>query len=157
MGAFKKTPTEGGSGGKRGHSNMENWVHTDEIKDAARTQPRIEDRRESSASTEQLDDARQIARVEWWLMDSLPELNWARLSVLSDGEARVFDCDGKTHAFPTEEDARTFLLEDEFQRWNSFEAADFTEAGMLIEHVRPPEGASDAELLPKMLARSTKK
>lgn len=43
MGKLKKTKTEGGSGGKRGHSSMNHWVKTDEIKDATRTQRRIDD------------------------------------------------------------------------------------------------------------------
>lgn len=49
MGSLKNVPTEGGSGGKRGHSNMEHWAHTDEIKDAARIQRRHRDRAEASA------------------------------------------------------------------------------------------------------------
>ena len=36
MGGLKKIPPEGGSGGKRGHSSMEHWAKTAEIKDAAR-------------------------------------------------------------------------------------------------------------------------
>ena len=41
---LKKIRSEGGSGGKRGHSNMEHWAYTDEIKTAARSQRRIEDK-----------------------------------------------------------------------------------------------------------------
>lgn len=37
-------PTEGGSGGKRGHSNMEHRVYTAEIKEAARRRRRAMDR-----------------------------------------------------------------------------------------------------------------
>src|SRR5262245_16461382 len=44
MGALKKIPSEGGSGGKRGHSAMEHAALTAEIKDAARTRRRIGDR-----------------------------------------------------------------------------------------------------------------
>ncbi len=36
-------PSEGGSGGKRGHSNMEHWTYSDEIKKAARRKRRQED------------------------------------------------------------------------------------------------------------------
>ena len=39
-----KGKTEGGSGGKRGHSNMSHWVTTQEIKDAMRKRRRIESR-----------------------------------------------------------------------------------------------------------------
>ena len=35
-----KGPTEGGSGGKRGHSNMEHWVPTEEIKAATKIKRR---------------------------------------------------------------------------------------------------------------------
>ena len=48
-----KGPTEGGSGGKRGHSNMEHWGYTDEVKNAARKRRRVEDKR--ITEQEQLD------------------------------------------------------------------------------------------------------
>ena len=41
-----KGPTEGGSGGKRGHSNMEHWVTTEEIKESTRTRRRKNDKKE---------------------------------------------------------------------------------------------------------------
>ena len=47
MGSLKKVKSEGGSGGKRGHSGMEHWAFTDEIKSAARRQRRITDRAEA--------------------------------------------------------------------------------------------------------------
>lgn len=43
MGNVSKQPSEGGSGGKRGHSNMEHWVYNDEIKDASRRRRRLDD------------------------------------------------------------------------------------------------------------------
>jgi hypothetical protein len=42
-----KGPTEGGSGGKRGHSNMEHWGYTDEIKENSKSHRRIKDKSES--------------------------------------------------------------------------------------------------------------
>jgi hypothetical protein len=41
----KKLPSEGGSGGDRGHSNMELCFHTEEIKDSARKRRRRDDAR----------------------------------------------------------------------------------------------------------------
>jgi len=35
--------SSGGSGGRRGHSGMEHWMYTEEIKDAARKRRRVED------------------------------------------------------------------------------------------------------------------
>ena len=39
-----KGPTEGGSGGKRGHSGMEHWGFTDEVKESAKRRRRMEDK-----------------------------------------------------------------------------------------------------------------
>jgi hypothetical protein len=38
----QKQKTEGGQGGRRGHSNMDHWVTTAEIKDSARIRRRRE-------------------------------------------------------------------------------------------------------------------
>ncbi len=43
--SIPKGPSEGGSGGKRGHSNMEHWGHSDEVKEAARLRRRIDDKK----------------------------------------------------------------------------------------------------------------
>ncbi len=41
-----KGPTEGGSGGKRGHSNMEHWVTTEELKESSKVRRRNNERKE---------------------------------------------------------------------------------------------------------------
>ena len=46
--AHSKGPTEGGSGGKRGHSAMEHWERTEEIKRSTKTTRRRNDKSESS-------------------------------------------------------------------------------------------------------------
>ena len=51
-----KGPTEGGSGGKRGHSNMEHWGYTDEVKHAARKRRRVDDKRITEQEQQDLDD-----------------------------------------------------------------------------------------------------
>ena len=43
--ANPKIKTEGGQGGRRGHSNMSHWTDTEEIKDAARKRRRIESKK----------------------------------------------------------------------------------------------------------------
>jgi hypothetical protein len=45
MAIIKRKPG-GGSGGKRGHSNMNHWMHTDEIKAAAKKARRLEAKEE---------------------------------------------------------------------------------------------------------------
>jgi hypothetical protein len=44
-----KGPSEGGSGGKRGHSNQKHWGYTEEVKEEARRIRRIEDGKESKS------------------------------------------------------------------------------------------------------------
>ena len=46
MGQYKG-PTEGRSGGKRGHSGMEHWTDTEELKDSSRKHRRKKDRKEA--------------------------------------------------------------------------------------------------------------
>ena len=43
--SIMKVKTEGGSDGKRGHSNMEHWCYTEEIKTASRKLRRHESKR----------------------------------------------------------------------------------------------------------------
>jgi hypothetical protein len=40
-----KGPSEGGSGGKRGHSGMEHWGYAEEVKKAARKRRRLDDKK----------------------------------------------------------------------------------------------------------------
>jgi hypothetical protein len=53
MGATRQKKTEGGQGGKRGHSNMAHWFSTGEIKTSTRILRRRAARAEVNA---QLDD-----------------------------------------------------------------------------------------------------
>lgn len=55
MSTLKKISSEGGSGGKRGHSNMEHWTYTGEIKDAARSARRRGDSQSVEAGLEETD------------------------------------------------------------------------------------------------------
>jgi len=43
MGNYK-SPTKGRSGRKRGHSNMEHWIKTEELKKSSKAQRRKEDK-----------------------------------------------------------------------------------------------------------------
>jgi hypothetical protein len=67
MGGLKKTPSEGGSGGRRGHSGMEHWARTDEIKTAARTRRRIDDR---NATRDGFED--QLVEGDLRVLDAFP-------------------------------------------------------------------------------------
>jgi hypothetical protein len=44
--SLMKGKTEGGSGGKRGHSNMDHWVYSHEIKQSTRKRRRLDSKKE---------------------------------------------------------------------------------------------------------------
>lgn len=48
MSLGRKEKTEGGSGGKRGHSNMTHWNKTEYIKEVSKKKRRIESKKLSS-------------------------------------------------------------------------------------------------------------
>lgn len=86
---------------------------------------------------------------------SLPDLNWARLRVHADGRAEVFDCDDKTHRFPTADAARLWLSEDEFVDIAAFDDGDLTAQGLDPSGIDPPTGSTDADLRPWMYVKAS--
>lgn len=85
----KKVPAEGGSGGKRGHSNMEHGLYTEEIKTGARKRRRRDDK---AAGLEHGDAAPVCLRIEReadgrWIAE-VPELPGVIAYGASRDEAR---------------------------------------------------------------------
>ena len=93
-----------------------------------------------------------VNETTWWLMDcALPNLNWARMRVFADGTADVLDSDGRLHEFHSAADARDWLSEDELIRASSLEPDELAAYVLETEDIAPPpEGISDAELVPRM-------
>lgn len=56
-----KGKTEGGSGGKRGHSNMTHWATTEEIKEATRRRRRIEAEEAARDGLAEFEQEKQVA------------------------------------------------------------------------------------------------
>lgn len=50
--AINKGKTEGGSGGKKGHSNMEHWDYTEEIKEETKKLRRLKGKQEIKGEIE---------------------------------------------------------------------------------------------------------
>jgi hypothetical protein len=92
----------------------------------------------------------------WWLDTSgLPDLLWARLTVFSDGAAEVLDLDGRRTRFANVDDARYFLLEDEYETVDSIDLNEFADAGLPARPPRPPRADNDVALVSMMLVRAT--
>ncbi len=49
-----KGPTEGGSGGKLGHSNMEHWTYTEELKQSSKVRRRNNEKKQIRKEVEDL-------------------------------------------------------------------------------------------------------
>jgi hypothetical protein len=97
---------------------------------------------------------KKLKEHKWYLMScSFPDLNWARLTVYLDGSAEVFDCDGRTTAFASAEEARHWLLEDEFLALENLDDEDERELGRPLSSITPPSGNSKEDLLAQMFER----
>lgn len=57
-----KGPTEGGSGGKRGHSAMEHWTYSEELKNSSRIHRRKEDKKEANQGMRDTNETAGITR-----------------------------------------------------------------------------------------------
>lgn len=83
----------------------------------------------------------------WWLDENaLPDLLWACLRVYENGAAEVLDCDGNIHEVDSEQDARLWLLEDEYSS-----LANLIKDGDVEPLVQPPEAATFEALVERMI------
>ena len=94
------------------------------------------------------DDA---AHVEWWIATIGRTVVWARLRVLDAGTAEVFDSDGATLPFDSEDSARGALLDAEFVAFDGLDAGDAEERGFSLDELTPPSAANDDALRPRMV------
>lgn len=88
---------------------------------------------------------------EWWLAAPEHLLVWARLRVLGSGVAQVFDSQGDTLTYESEDIARAALLDADFRALDGMDEDDAAELGMLLEELQPPQGEDDEELLGQMV------
>jgi hypothetical protein len=96
----------------------------------------------------------EVTRVGWWLgVGGLPDLLWARLQVFSDGSAEVLDLDGRVHRFPSEQAARYWLLEDEYEPLDSLDDEDLRYGGLSRDDLVPPSAVRHSDLVAQMLVR----
>jgi hypothetical protein len=91
---------------------------------------------------------------QWWIAAVGDLLVWARLRVLASGVAQVFDSDGNTLAYDSEDSARAALLDAEFRAFDGLDADDAASMGFDLEEIEPPLAASDEELRPQMIRKN---
>jgi hypothetical protein len=87
---------------------------------------------------------------QWWLATVGHNLVWARLRVREGGTAEVFDADGNTLSYDSEDTARASLMDAEFVAWDGLDEGDANARGFSLEEMTPPRGGSDDALRPQM-------
>ena len=87
---------------------------------------------------------------QWWLATLGRNIVWARLRVREAGTAEVFDADGNTLAYDSEDSARAALMDAEFVAWEGLDEEDAASRGFSLGDVQPPEAASDEALRARM-------
>ncbi|GAB2519933.1 hypothetical protein [Lysobacter humi (ex Lee et al. 2017)] len=96
-------------------------------------------------------------RDEWWLATAGNTLIWARLRVLEAGTAEVFDCDGATLPYDSEDSARAALMDAEFVSYDGLDADDAADRGFELDSIAPPQPADEDTLRARMIVRLPKR
>lgn len=88
--------------------------------------------------------------AQWWLATLGRTIVWARLRVRDAGTAEVFDSDGNTLAYDSEDTARAALMDAEFVTFEGLDAEDALARGFRLGEVQPPQADNDEALRPRM-------
>lgn len=84
------------------------------------------------------------AHTEWWLATLGRTVVWARLRVREAGTAEVFDSDGNTLAYDSEDTARAALMDAEFVALEGLDADDAADRGFALDELVPPSGDDES-------------
>jgi hypothetical protein len=90
-------------------------------------------------------------RIEWWLASLGRTIVWARLRVREAGTAEVFDSDGNTLVYDSEDSARAALMDAEFVAYDGLDEDDALERGFSLHEIAPPRADDDAGLRARMV------
>ncbi|RNF83384.1 hypothetical protein [Montanilutibacter psychrotolerans] len=82
--------------------------------------------------------------TSWWLATIGRTVVWARLRVREAGTAEVFDSDGNTLAYDSEDSARAALMDAEFVAYEGLDDDDAQQRGFALDELQPPQGDDDA-------------
>ncbi|MFC5569173.1 hypothetical protein ACFPN1_03705 [Lysobacter yangpyeongensis] len=93
------------------------------------------------------------AHDEWWLATLGRTVVWARLRVRDAGTAEVFDSDGATLPYDSEDTARAALMDAEFVALDGLDAEDAAERGFALDELVPPSADDDATLRGLMIQK----
>lgn len=95
--------------------------------------------------------AESNANIQWWLATLGRTIIWARLRVREVGTAEVFDSDGNTLPYDSEDTARSALMDAEFVAFDGMDESDALERGFSLAEIAPPHARDDDALRPLMV------
>jgi len=96
--------------------------------------------------SEQMDDPGKGGTDSWWVASLGQLLVWARLRVLPAGSAEVFDCDGRTVAYDSEDTAHAALLDADYFALDGLDDDDAARMGVTLDMLQPPTARDDEAL-----------
>lgn len=88
----------------------------------------------------------EVIRHDWYVASLGRTLVWARLGVRAAGTAEVFDSDGNTLSYDSEDTARAALFDAEFVAFDGLDEDDALARGFSLDEVSPPRADSDEAL-----------
>ena len=91
--------------------------------------------------------------TQWWLATLGRTVIWARLRVLEAGTAEVFDSDGNTLPYDSEDSARAALMDAEFTAIDGMDEDDADARGFTLQELTPPRADYDAKLRALMVQK----
>ena len=86
--------------------------------------------------------------TQWWLATLGRTIIWARLRVLDAGTAEVFDSDGNTLPYDSEDSAHA-----EFTAIDGMDEDDADARGFTLQELTPPQADDDAKLRALMVQK----
>ena len=92
-----------------------------------------------------------MSGAQWWLATLGRTVVWARLRVLEAGTAEVFDSDGNTLPYDSEDTARSALMDAEFVALDGMDEDDAAARGFTLAELEPPQGEGDEALRRQMV------
>jgi hypothetical protein len=87
----------------------------------------------------------------WWLASIGRTIVWARLRIREAGTAEVFDSDGNTLAYDSEDTARAALMDAEFVTLEGLDEEDALDRGFSLLEIAPPQAEHDDQLRGMMI------
>ncbi|MGH8061353.1 MAG: hypothetical protein ACREO7_04985 [Pseudoxanthomonas sp.] len=83
---------------------------------------------------------------QWYVASLGRTLVWARLRLREAGTAEVFDSDGNTLTYDSDDTARAALFDAEFVAFDGLDEDDALARGFSLNEVSPPRADNDTAL-----------